>query len=268
MVFIGARILSLCLVLFWCNDAFAWGKTGHRAIAILAEDRLSPEAKEKVQALLAIESKGRLWEIATWADKMKRQNGPLGPMHTVRLPLDHEFYDAARHCPNGRCVVAQIESARSKLANTQLNSLERLPALKYLVHFIGDIHQPLHASKYLGREPVSFFGQTMTLHEVWDAGVINHWGLSSLQIARTLPKEMLPGLKLGGTPSQWAEESRDIVRDQIYFGVSGRAIRLAERSNRTVVLPDNYFDRASPIIKARLVQAGLRLAEVLNEILK
>jgi hypothetical protein len=268
MIALCVRVIPLCILLLWSQDAFAWGRTGHRVVALIAEERLSPRAKEQVAALLAVEGRTKLWQVATWADKVKRKNGPNGPMHTVRLPLSAQSYDATRDCPKSRCVVAQIESARAKLANPGLSELERLEALKYLVHFVGDIHQPLHASMYLGRELVSFSGQIMTLHVLWDAGVIDSWGTRALPIARALVRDAPPDLRLDGGAAQWAEESRDIVRDKIYRGVTIQDIRIALRSTQATAVADDYPEWATPVIKERLLQAGLRLAEVLNDALK
>ena len=125
-----------------CQVAFGWGFLGHQTVAIIAEQNLSPAAKQEVDRLLALESGQTLSSISIWADEHRSRS--TGSWHYVNFPRNTCEYEELRDCPNGNCVVAVI---KKQLQILELNTSDenRLKALKYLVHFVGDIHQPLHA---------------------------------------------------------------------------------------------------------------------------
>jgi hypothetical protein len=178
-----ARSLLAALVLLFLSpvDAFAWGYTGHRVIAEIAEQFLEPETARQVRDLLAIENVTTLAEVSTWADQIRLQRPETAPWHYVNIPVhpapdEPSSYDATRDCPNDACVVAKIEQLERVLADRQVLGRQRLEALKYLVHFIGDVHQPLHASNDHDRGgnevPVVFMERQTNLHALWDTGII------------------------------------------------------------------------------------------------
>jgi S1/P1 Nuclease len=162
-------------------EAFAWGYSGHRIIAEIAEQFLESEATRQVRDLLAIENVTTLAEVSTWADQIRVQRPETRPWHYVNIPVhalegEPGGYDAARDCPGGACIIPKIGQFERVLADQEAPSRQRLEALKYLVHFIGDVHQPLHASDNHDRGgndvPVTFMGRQTNLHAVWDTGII------------------------------------------------------------------------------------------------
>ena len=133
----------------------AWGVQGHRLVALIAADQLNSTAKQNIAWLLG---DSHLADIAVWADDYVAANTQTGPWHYVNLPADASAYDRERDCPrqpgvlagsrNDRwrdCAVDRILYHQARVADTSLDRADRATALKFLVHFIGDLHQPFHA---------------------------------------------------------------------------------------------------------------------------
>jgi len=155
--------------------AFAWGYEAHRVIAEIAEQFLQPQTAHQVRELLAIENVTTLADVSTWADEIRPQHPETAHWHFVNIPIhpsagEPKEFDAVRDCPRDDCVVAKIEEFERVLSDHQKPDRERLEALKYLVHFVGDVHQPLHASNDHDRGgndvEVTFMGVPTNLHAV------------------------------------------------------------------------------------------------------
>jgi hypothetical protein len=132
------------LIILWLltSTAHAWGTQGHQVIANLAYAQLTSKAKAEVDRLLALEPGATLASISTWADETR--NKTSASWHYVNFPRDTCTYDPARDCPDGQCVVCAIDEQLAILASNTTDE-KRLVALKYVVHLVADIHQPLHA---------------------------------------------------------------------------------------------------------------------------
>ena len=137
------RALVAVLTTAWAQQAHASGAEGHRLIAALADQQLSVQARSEIAWLLAIEPGATLASISTWADDTRTPS--TAAWHYVNMPRDAEcHFDAARDCPGGVCVVGAIERQVAVLKSAAPDAV-RLKALKYIVHFVADVHQPLHA---------------------------------------------------------------------------------------------------------------------------
>lgn len=235
------------------SPAHAFGTEGHQMVAALAERELSDRARAEVGRLLALEPGSTLVSISTWADETRTPS--TAAWHYVNLPRDSGCqYDAARDCPDGQCVVAAIERQRKVLASAAPD-LERLKALKYLVHFVADVHQPLHAwygdDRGGNQYQVQAFGRGTNLHAVWDTTLIAQWpgGSSALftELSATA-SAVLPNLT---TPADWAQESCRIVASTWFYPPSHK-------------LGTDYSISASPALRERLGSAARRLAALLN----
>ena len=232
--------------------ARAWGAEGHRIIARLAEVHLTPAAKSEVDRLLSIEPGTDLASISTWADETGAPS--TAALHYVNLPRDADcHYDAARGCPDGKCVVGAIVRQQKVLMSSAPDA-QRLKALKYLAHFVADVHQPLHAAYADDRGgnlyQVQAFGRGTNLHAVWDVALIEQWPGGSLALTSAL-EVVAPTFAPSG-PTQWAEESCRIVAADGFYP-AGHKIGAA------------YARDMAPILKERLAAAGRRLAKLLNE---
>jgi hypothetical protein len=261
------RTLALGLALSLASPctAFAWGPDGHRIIADIAEQYLKPAAARQVRALLAIENTATLADVSNWADEISPQRPETARWHYVDIPLDAAGYDAARDCPQNACVVAQIERFTGELSDARQPPRKRLEALKFLVHFVGDIHQPLHAANNNDRGgndvKVSFDGRDTNLHLLWDiwllAPAVNG---DDRAYAMRLAHAITPAEAeawANGSPADWANESHDIARRIVYGALPHEG-----------ALPATYAARALPVANEQLEKAGVRLANVLNGALK
>lgn len=249
------RSLVLSL-LFVCGPAFAYGGAAHRLIAELAQERLSAVAKAELAKLLALEPGASLVSISTWADEVRAPS--TAAWHYVNMPRDSGcHYESARDCLEGRCVVAAIERQAAVLASSAPPE-ERMKALKYLVHLVGDVHQPLHAGYADDRGgnlfQVRFGGRGTNLHALWDVGLVDQWpgGMDALRDALNLAVTSPVDARI--QPARWAEESCRIVMSSGFY-------------------PDDHFlaadygQRFAPVLLERLASAGRRLAVMLNQVL-
>jgi hypothetical protein len=251
--------------LFLAHSVFAWGEKGHRVVALVAEPRLTPAAGAAVQRLIG---PSKLRDVAMWADQIKGSRPETKPWHYVNIPLDRSDYDPSRDCRRPRgCVVAALERFQRALADRALPRAEQVEALKFVTHFVADIHQPLHCADNGdggGNDvTVVFFGQVLNsgrkpwnLHAVWDSGLIERKGLSPSEYARQLARGVDPASSSGierGTAADWTMECHRA------------AVETSYRLPPDRVLGEDYADMALPVVDEMLVKAGIRLARILND---
>jgi len=260
------------------TTAHGWGPQGHRLVAIVAENHLTPVARKSVQGLLGDES---LADVAVWADEYLQGNNQTSYWHYVNIPVDARGYDRDRDCPRqpgvsagGRgdawrdCVVDRIRYNQERVADRMLDRADRAVALKFLVHLIGDLHQPFHA---LGVErggngiPVSVFGSPKcgypdgtrfdcNLHSLWDSELIAHRKLRDRAYAAELERQIAArGWNASGSAADWAMESHALAR----------AALLPPRGEAD----EAYYRAHIAQIDERLALGGLRLARALNDAL-
>jgi len=236
-------------------SASAWGNEGHRIVAAVAEAGLSPGARQRVNELLALEPGASLESISNWADEVKSPT--TARWHDVNLPRDAGCtYVATRDCPEGQCVVSAIRTQTAVLASPA-SADARLKSLKYLVHLVADLHQPLHAGfaddRGGNQYQVQAFGHGTNLHALWDTGLIEAWpggpgALRQQALAATGPSS--GDLE----PERWAEESCRIASHAAFY------------PERRKVGAD-YAAQYAPVLQERLSTAGRRLAAALNKAL-
>jgi nuclease S1 len=239
--------------------AALWYDLGHRVVADIAERRLTPEAARAVRNILGGQ---RLSDASVWADNIKQYRHDADPLHYVNIPLGATAYDAKRDCPHGKCIIAAIASDRQVLANPAASMLDRAEALRFLIHFIGDLHQPLHVAdngdRGGNRRVVYLEGDSMNLHQVWDGELFNRYGLSEETYLAELQREMdtmdLAALERG-TVVDWAMEGHRVAIQHAYRVPAGGRLGVA------------YVEANRPIVDHALIAAGVRLAKVLNEAL-
>ena len=245
------RALALTAIgTFLCCLAHAWGVEGHQVIATLAEQQLTAAARQEVARLLALEPGETLASVSTWADE--HRNPQTAAWHYVNFPRGDCHYVAARDCPDGSCVVEALNRQIEVLGSSASDEV-RLKALKYVVHFVGDVHQPLHAGYKDDRGGNSYqlqaFMRGSNLHAVWDTGMIKYLGENTETLARRLATRPVK-LSPDWTAASVAQESCQIVAKPGFY---------PER----LVTPD-YIANYTPVMEGRLVEAGARLAQVLN----
>ena len=253
-------LLSAAFLLVGIIQANAWGVKGHRVVAIIAERHLTPQAYREVHALLSQEGKTSMAEVASWADAAKLLRIPIQPSHSVRIKGGHEPYDPKTDCRRNNCVLAAIDANIEVLRNPKALINVRVMALKYLIHFIGDVHMPMHGTRAGRGLKVLLWGREVALHKVWDTYIISTQQGGVHEIASRVERMATTYRKDKSTAVDWALESRDITRDLILTGpLAGAAA--------TVSLPRSYAADNWPVVQERLNVAGRRLAEMLNEVL-
>lgn len=255
----------------------AWGGVGHHVIVRIAMSRMTPEAVRLVRDLLGDEDP---IGASTWADRVRGDRPATYNWHFVNVPIDERTYVATRDCQptdSGDCVVAAIGRARNEIGDLSRPREARAESLKFLLHFVGDMHQPLHtignrdrggndvATIVEGHAPAAGRGQP-NLHSVWDSVLIGRRGLdeatlSALLITR-LQTEPLDDPEVIDVAA-WAMEAHELARRYVYAypGFSTEGPRPAP-----VHLDFTYQRIAEPVIDRQLQRAGVRLARILNDI--
>jgi hypothetical protein len=247
------------LVVMPLHHAGRWFDVGHRMVARIAEARLTPHTAEAVRDILDGQS---LADASVWADNIKQYRHDADALHYVNIPLTATAYDSTRDCAHGKCIIAAIASDRGVLANPSASVLDRADALRFLVHFMGDLHQPLHVAdnndRGGNRRTVFLDGDSTSLHEAWDGKMLEHYRLTEGVYLGELRREMdtidLAALERG-TVVDWAMEGHRIAVEHAY------------RLPRGGQLDERYLEANRPIIDHAIIAAGVRLAKVLNEAL-
>lgn len=200
------------------SQAHAWGGEGHRLIAELSERQLSESARREATRLLSLEPGATFASIATWADETRSPH--TAPWHYVNLPRDAGCrYEPDRSCVDGACVVSAIERQVALLASEAPDDV-RLQALKFVVHFVGYIHQPLHGGyaddKGGNTYQVQVAGRGSNLHALWDSGLIQQWEGGVPALRKAVEHETQGAAKPSG-PARCAEQSCQIVAGEDFY---------------------------------------------------
>jgi len=243
-------------------DARAWGRLAHRAAGRLAEARLTPKARAAVLALL--EPGESLADASLWADEVRRDRPETSTWHYVNVPITDSRYDD-RYCRGNGCVVGKVRDFRKLLADPTAPRLQRQEALRFLAHFLQDMHQPLHVGDRSDRggndTQVQFFGKGSNLHRVWDSGLIERAYRDDLSLTRDLERlASAPGSSAWteGTEADWAGESLALARIAYRQVPTGPPLRRGER------LGEPYLQAYLPLARDRVARSAVRLAAVLN----
>ena len=248
------RAALLAIMVMQPLGAGAWGIEGHQIVAEAAQKLLTASARAEVDRLLALELGATLASVSTWADKFRSPS--TAPWHFVNLPRDSNCtYDPDRSCVQGACVVGAIERQAEVLASRAADE-DRLKALKYVVHFVADVHQPLHAGFADDRGGNSFqlqaFGRGTNLHALWDSALLQQWpgGFTALRAA----VEADNTADSNPSPGRWAEASCRVVTTEGFYPDGHK-------------LDDEYARRWGATLVQQLAAAARRLAMVLNQTL-
>lgn len=239
----------------------AWGPEGHRIVGQIAEDNLSAKAQNAIKRILAGKS---LADVSNWADSVK--NAPewkhTKPWHFVDIP-DGEVYESVPRDPEGDIIIAITQTVKF-LKSPSTSAMDKQYALMFLVHFLGDIHQPLHVGRpddHGGNSiKVVFDGKSTNLHALWDSGMIARQGMDYQEYAEYLQEEYsfaatydIPEIKF----SQVISEDMSL-RNEIYLFHSFNF--------GPIILDESYMKRNLDTLNSRLLTGGKRLAFLLNKV--
>ena len=246
------------ILVFSVETAAAWGPDGHRIICEIAQIHLLPRARKVIQQNFNIKY---LALVANWAEVIKSKPRKPDVLHYTNIEEGKWTYDQTRDCPDKKCVTEKIREFERVLSNKRLFYFDRKDALKFLVHLIGDIHQPMHLGNLADRGgneiDVLVNGETMNLHALWDSGLIDQGEESLIQYAekldaRTTDEEIKEWTK--SYVEHWSNESREL---SLKYGYSLSLTEDGELSNE-------YLARGRLIVEKQLRRAGVRLAHILN----
>jgi hypothetical protein len=266
-------ILAAALAVLAPGAAWAWGASGHSIVAEIAERRLNDHAAQQVALILG---RGHsLASVSSWADDVRPSRPQTANWHFVDIPIAQSAYNAATECAqtqNGDCVLGELDRLRGEL-RCSANPSERNEALRFAVHFVADLHQPLHtvAEARGGNEiavSVDIHGLTCArgcavsqsnLHSVWDTGLIEKsvydWGayVDRLENGWLTSDEAKAAARSRATPLDWALDTH------------AQAQRIWALTPANGVLDDAYFAAAQPILDRQLSLGGIHLAQYLND---
>lgn len=249
------RSTFLLIACFGVLECFGWGATGHRATGLVAEQYLNAKARKRVAAILDKES---IAMVSTWMDEIRSDStyNYATDWHWTTIPDGNRYEDVEAN-PDGK-IIAMIEKITAELKSGKLTRKQQQESLKMLIHLVGDIHQPLHVGKpgdHGGNDvKLKWFGSNSNLHRVWDSEMIDDSKLSYTELTQALGKPDKVTLRKWQSASvrDWAMESTT-YRRQVYDIGAG---------NLSYAYGYKYFS----IAKLRMLQAGVRLAGLLNQI--
>ena len=304
----------LILVSLGAPGAKAWGCKGHQTVALIAEKHLTLEAKKMVDALLSANPvdpklkrycgdsvRDAMADGSTWPDDVRGEK-KNGPWHYIDIPLGAQHGGWEQYCAAEGCVVRAILEQAAILKDTKADPAKRADALRYVIHFVGDLHQPLHGTtnndeggncvpvNYLRRKAhENGHSLSPNLHSLWDTAIVERdmEGADPAEFAETLEAEFTPKLedwqKAGIHVDDWAWESHDYAVSTVYGALTPKvpvepsvAVHSCSDDNNIggrllqlhIVAGAGYQELAGPVIEARIAQAGVRLAMILNEAAK
>lgn len=280
----AAASLMVCAL---TTPAFAWGAHGHRLIANLAYERLSHTARVEVDRLIASNAATSIEgcsitsfeDASTWPDCVRNhpEFATTAADHFVDIPLCGSV-DRSVYCPDGLCVIDAIKRYTEVLRNRQRPIRERLEALAFVVHFVGDIHQPLHAENngdkggndvhviYLGQATYTIGDQARpnSLHGIWDGPLVDAalgGGSAGRHQIERLATQHASDWSIGG-PDDWAVESHHLA--ETAYSLLGVPVQCNVAPTEPVNIAQGYVDAVTPIVREQLAKASVRLAALLN----
>jgi len=311
--------INLCflpaLMLFvWPSAAWGWGCKGHQTVALIAEKHLTPEARQWVEKLLSenpIDPKlnrycggavrDAMADAATWADDVRgeRKNGPW---HYLDIPRGSKRGALEPFCGAAGCVTKAISEQLAILKDKNADAAKRADALRYVIHFVGDLHQPLHtitnADEGGNCVPVKYFRRNAhehnhsfspNLHSLWDTAILERdaEGADPGEYADTLDTLFAADIegwqKAGVRVEEWVWEGYDFAESVVYGDLTPKIAiepnvtvhscaddnNIGERLLRqNIVAGETYQETAAPVAEKRIAEGGIRLAMILNEAVK
>ena len=256
------KIFVAVFFIFGIAEASAWGVTGHRVVAEIAENHLTNRAKRKLKKLIG---KQKLAYWANWPDNVR--NSPewknTSTWHYVNIPpqeTKEQFIEQLKN-NNKPNIYTAIQNVKGVIVDKNTPDADREIYLRFLVHFLGDMMQPMHT----GREEdlggnlikIQFFKKDTNLHSLWDSGLIDNTKYSYTEFARVLDVKSKEEIKQiqSGSLEDWLYESHQAA-NQLYASVK-------PSENYSYDYQEQYKD----LLERQLLHAGLRLAKILNEVL-
>jgi len=306
--------LYVLVLFFWPSAARAWGCKGHQTVALIAEKHLTPETRQWVEKLLSENpidpklnrycggaARDAMADAATWADDVRgeRKNGPW---HYIDIPRGSKRGELEPFCGAAGCVTKAISEQLAILKDKNADAAKRADALRYVIHFVGDLHQPLHtitnADEGGNCVPLKYFRRTAhehnhsfspNLHSIWDTAIPERdaEGADSAEYADTLDALFAADIegwqKAGVHVEDWVWEGYDFAESVVYGDLTPKiaiepnvAVHSCSDDNnigerllkQNIAAGEAYQEKAAPVAEKRIAEGGVRLAMILNDALK
>ncbi len=278
----GKFALTCCFLVPW--PLFAWWETGHQTIARIAAAHLTPAARARIAQILDVENTpdavaDAMAQASIWADETKRETR-TGNWHFIDLAVQDTRSDIPLRCKDDNCAPARIRLFAAQLASKDAEyRWSNRDALRYVIHFVGDIHQPLHAISNADQggncERLNpYIGKAKNLHALWDGELVNEFNLSDKALAAQLD-ERTQDVAVAGSVDDWVWESHELAVTDVY-----QALRIPTQpvefpascvdaplaiGELQLDIPDIYLGNMKPVVEEQLIKGGLRLAKLLND---
>lgn len=247
------------------SPEYRWGWDGHKMVCSIAWWEMKTETRKAISTFLDADvTYERFMESCLWADDVRGKDPQYdrwSTAHYVNLPRGATAFDLARDCGETFCVVEGIEESLQGLKDTSKSKTERLISLKFLSHFVGDVHQPMHAGYGDDRggndTKITLFGKPANMHGMWDYGLLDHTGKPWVDYASVLYFQITDENRrdwVNLNPVTWVEESFAIISLSAY-DTAGSEVGQA------------YYDAHIRTLETRIKQAGVRLAQLLDQVL-
>lgn len=255
------KIVLSVLVSFISLFLLSWGVIGHRAIGKIAENHLTSRARDSVKALLGTES---LADVSTYADEIRSQDAfkNTGAWHYINLPLGLSESDFIKKVSTmvDENVYSALVRSEHELTDSKSTRDQKIFALKFIVHLVGDLHQPMHVSREEDKGgntiQLNYNGKGTNLHRLWDSGLIEKQGYTFEQVAVNYDS---------ASPAEIKKMQSDGIMTWIYESYLASSILYAEvDSMKSRSIDDHYTTRHLPVVEERIEKAGIRLAGLLN----
>ncbi len=283
------RFVTGCLLLSF--PALPWWETGHQAVARIAATHLTPAARTRIARILDVPDTPEavadgLAKASTWADETRSET-KTAEWHYIDLALQDTRAEIPARCKKDNCVTARIRIFAGQLASrTSDGRWSELNALRFLVHFVGDVHQPLHAADDadLGgncERLIPPIGNAKTLHALWDGEILAKMEVDDRSLADSVESEIQKMTEeerqklAAGNQDDWAWESHELALHLIYekLHIPLEPVVFppncdsapAEITQFQPKIDDLYIDSMKPVVRDQITKAGLRLARLLNE---
>lgn len=261
----------LLLLLLLPALTWSWCAEGHRVVAHIAEEQLTPQTKKRVAAILKPHS---MVEVSTWADQIRPKDHRFDTWHYTTLPTPKSTPD--EHSRTGKLLTG-IEKAKTVLQDPKASEEDKALYLKLLIHLVADAHQPLHVGNGMDRGGNQCWVQwhkrkaSYSLHSIWDSFLVKHTLQTSDLLTNSQAISANKKKKWAQSPvSTWLQESR-ALHESIYPPLRDPRTPYCQDKNHRWIpkhhqpkLGKDYAKAMHPIVEQRLLQAGVRLAHQLN----
>ena len=253
--------ITIASILF-CSPVSAWGPDGHRVVGALAIGQLSKPAKRTLLEIMATDELEELAEWCNWPDayRAKDEGAWSEPLHYINMVPGASLYQRQRDCPDGQCVTEAIGRYAAQLGNSALSMEKRREAYGFVCHFVGDLHQPLHAGFGHDRGgndfDIRFDGEALNLHHFWDHALIEtrseSWSALYQHLSERSGPPPEPAWRKDDVVS-WTNESHEFASIHSY--------------PENPEISDDFADQSWERVQDQLTKGGNRLALVLNTVL-